>query len=120
MEEEKKKKHISESITKVVRCVFVLLQLDGRSSSQKEKEKRRDWQRAREERGKEARKTEEEEEEEEDGEVPLSSSFRRARAGLDICILRRALGSQSLRCVALIPDFATRGMTLTHRRTKRV
>lgn len=46
--------------------------------------------------------------------------FVEARAGLGICILRLALGSQSRRCVALIPDSATRGMTLTYRRTRRV
>jgi len=82
---------------------FVLLQLNGRG-------REKDWWRA--EKGEEAV--------EEDGEAPLSSSFHRTQAGLDICILRWALGSQSSRCVALIPDFATRGMTLTHRRTRRV
>ena len=64
-------------------------------------------------RGKKTRKVEKE-----DGQVPLSSSFRRTRASLNIYILHRALGSQSLRCVALIPNSATRGMTLTHRRTR--
>ena len=87
---------------------FILLQLDE-SSSQKEKEKKKDRQRVG--RGKKTRKVEEEDE-----QVLLSFSFRQARASLNICILRRALGSQSLRCIALIPDSATRGMTLTHRR----
>lgn len=101
----KKKKHVPESIIKAVKCLRPFPAGYWVHSAKDRKQER-----VRSKKGREK------------GWEKLLSlpRFIETRAGLDICILRRALGGQSSRCVALILDSATRGMTLTHRRTRRV